>query len=82
MRVIPIESLDPDYRRQPKTSVYCLLCQRDITGNGGAQVHLIEIEGNREAICHPADIESAGRYIGPAMLGPECCKKVPAEYFD
>jgi hypothetical protein len=65
-----------DFRRDPKTDVFCCLCQRDIKGIVKHYVHMIN--GGPE-ILHPSD-ESAytpdGGDLGIHPVGPECARKI------
>lgn len=79
--LISIWDLDPDYRKEPKTDFYCLLCQRDIKNKATAKaVHVVE---GGSCICHPDDDqlhEGKPDDCGMYPVGPECCKKIPADY--
>lgn len=67
---------DPDYRRDPKTDRFCALCQRDL--KEGASV-VRALQSGQEACCivHPDDAIEGDFEV---LVGPECAKKVPAEF--
>lgn len=69
-----------DYRRDPKTDTYCVICQRDIKGEPKHWVHLVN--GGVEVL-HPQDetlykTDGGDLYFHP--VGPECAKKIGKEW--
>lgn len=66
-------SLDPDFRKTPKTDNYCAICQKDIKVARLA-VYLLD---SFNAV-HPEDAEGKGFEL--AEIGPECARQVPKEY--
>lgn len=85
-------SINPDYRRDPKTNCYCEVCQKDIKAE--SQVLWIAFELDRlPEIIHPADLATAWIEIrarrAPHLfddciqfgrVGPECAKKIGLEW--
>ena len=79
-KLIAIMDLDPDYRRQPKTNFFCVLCQRDIKDETARWMH--EVDGGG-AICHVSDsahYEATPGDLGAQPVGPHCAKKIPEGY--
>ncbi len=80
---------DPDFRREPKTQCYCVLCQRDIKPESPELWVAAELDKFPQII-HPADIAVAHaeiiarrtRYAHPddlvtfERIGSECARKV------
>ena len=66
---------DPDFRREPRTSVFCALCQRDLTGEHAWG--FLTFEGF--AIVHPGWAPKFQTDVGGEWqrIGPECAKKFP-----
>lgn len=70
--------IDPDFRRDPKTETYCCRCQKDING----AYSWVYLRADGATAVHPADVD-AGRLpddIGWCRIGPECVRKVGAEW--
>lgn len=80
---IRIAYLNPDYRRDPKTNVFCVRCQKDIKGDPKFFVHVI---GGGITVLHPeseAEYAAAGPhgddlYFWP--LGPDCARLIGMEF--
>lgn len=73
---------DPDFRRQPKTDVYCHLCQRDLNPDKPCRAVLIDWDTDTcglEAV-HPDD---AAMVPGATWhrVGSDCAARVGAEWF-
>ena len=77
------KALDPDFRRDPKTTVYCALCQKDIKGEPRFYAHMVN--GCFSAV-HPEDRETANREVpehenfGLLPVGPDCAKIIGRDY--
>lgn len=77
------KALDPDFRRNPKTPVYCALCQKDIKGEPRFYAHMVH--GCFEAV-HPDDRDIANREVaehenfGLLPVGPDCAKIIGMDY--
>jgi hypothetical protein len=77
------KSLDPDFRRDPKTSCYCALCQKDIKGEPKFYAHMVD---GCTAAVHPEDREIANREVpehdnfGLLAVGPDCAKIIGREF--
>lgn len=83
---------DPDYRRQPKTQCYCVMCQRDLAP--GSPIRWIACELDKlPMIIHPADVQQAWAEIRPRRsphhhndviqferVGPDCARKLGLEW--
>lgn len=71
--------IDPDFRREPKTQLWCCRCQKDIRG-AYRVVHLVN--GGAFAL-HPGD---EGKYaadsgdLGAHPIGPDCARKIGIEW--
>lgn len=68
--------LDPDFRREPKTDFFCCRCQKDLPRTHDLFVYL---EHDYAHILHPDDAPSY-QHAGKHPIGPECAKKVGAEW--
>jgi hypothetical protein len=76
--------VDPDFRTDPKTKVFCFVCQRDIRTAvpfmGHAAFGCIEV-------VHPEDRAVADRELAPAdnvgllPVGRDCAKRIGLEWF-
>lgn len=72
--------LDPDYRKDPKTDLFCCRCQKDIKTKTHRVVHLIE---GGMWILHPEDehlYESDNGDCGWFPIGNDCAKQVGLEF--
>lgn len=56
--------IDPDFRRNPKTSRYCCCCQKDIKGSA------LSVQTDSDGFNL---VEHGGR---PALLGKDCARKL------
>jgi len=68
--------LDGDFRREPKTSFFCSICQRDLDPNNKG-VEYVYLGDPCDHVVHP-DFLEGGEIKAP--IGPECKKRVPAQY--
>lgn len=73
--------LDPDYRKDPKTDLFCCKCQRDIKPESAYRwVHIID---GGMTVLHP---ESEAEYQSDAgdtyfhPIGPDCAKQLGLEW--
>jgi hypothetical protein len=79
--VVHIGDLDPDYRRQPKTSHFCCLCQRDIKTPPAETAYLHYVDGGNAILAVEdearfSELQDAGdMYSFP--VGSECARKLP-----
>lgn len=84
--------LDPDYRRMPKTTHYCIRCQRDIKPGAEARWVAFELDHFETAI-HPDDLAAAWPEIRARRaphhhnccisfepIGSECIRKIGREW--
>jgi hypothetical protein len=81
IRTFSAYDCDPDFRRDPKTDLYCWRCQKDLKpGQPRRYIHLIN-DGNE--ILHPG---SEGEYTpddkdcGVLPVGMDCAKKIGIEW--
>lgn len=80
MRTIGIYDVDPDFRRDPKTDVFCWRCQKDLKpGQSRKWVHIIN--GGTDLL-HPDDedqydaIANAATDLGCFPVGMDCARKI------
>lgn len=76
--------IDFDSRRNPKTSFYCVCCQKDV--KPGQRHRLVYVGEGMEAI-HPEDVaeyvanpDKSSINIGPFPMGLTCSKKLGLEW--
>lgn len=75
-----VKYTDPDFRRRPKTALFCYQCQKDLDP---ASAHrLVYVVDGMNAL-HPGD--AAGRVKGPNDLGwlpigSDCAKRLGLEW--
>ncbi len=72
---------NPDFRRTPKTSRWCALCQRDFDEESKFKVHLVD----SVLILHPKDKHlydptKDGEDYGAQPIGPCCAKRIGLEW--
>lgn len=68
--------IDPDYRRDPKTSSYCVRCQKDLkAGQTFRWVHLTE---DGMEVIHPSEEPVVGGQWG--RIGSECLRTIGAAW--
>jgi hypothetical protein len=83
--------MDPDFRRDPKTDRYCILCQRDLTP--GQPHRIVRWELDRWEAIHPDDMERArveiparraphlhDRAIEEGPIGMDCARRLGLEW--
>lgn len=81
--------IDPDFRRPPKTSLFCVRCERDL--NPKKPMRFIAYELDTQSAIHSEDWEKAGIdiksrravHLDSFVVGPvgmECAKKIGIEY--
>lgn len=74
--------LDPDYRRDPKTPVFCCVCQKDIGGTPGFTARLVD--GGVSAV-HPDDEhlvpDGLADDYGTHPVGSDCARRIGREWF-
>jgi hypothetical protein len=90
MNSIRTKWLDPDFRRDPKTNHYCMICQRDL--KPGQPSRTIRYELDRYEAIHPSDWEQAAieipaarpRYGADAIIegpiGMDCARRLGLEW--
>lgn len=85
MRTICIYEVDPDFRRDPKTDVFCWRCQKDLKpGQPRKWVHIIN--GGIDLL-HPDDedqydrIANAASDLGCFPVGMDCARRIGAFAF-
>ncbi len=76
--------LDPDFRRDPKTAVYCCVCQRDIKGEPRFFARIVDAGASA---VHPDDEHQLdrGAYddledLGVHPVGDECARRIGREW--
>ncbi len=70
-----VKGMDPDYRRDPKTKLYCTRCQKDIKG----KYRLAFVVDDCGNVLHPDDERLAARFKGAhgwQPIGLDCAKKI------
>lgn len=73
--------LDADYRRNPKTSRFCTMCQKDLVGPAHA-IHEV-LGGNFALLLSESErYAAAGRSddLGRQLVGSDCARKLPAGF--
>jgi Zn ribbon nucleic-acid-binding protein len=83
--------MDPDFRRDPKTPHFCVMCQRDLMP--GQPHRAVRWELDKLEAIHPADWERAAteipaqrapqigeRTIEHGLLGMDCARKLGLEW--
>lgn len=79
---------NPDFRRKPKTDVYCWRCQKDLAPNQPKRWVVFTADGS--AIIHPDDLPDAStaygdewhvnNTMGAFPVGMDCAKKIGMEW--
>ena len=72
--------IDFDARRNPKTSFWCVCCQRDLRGR--QKPRFVFVDERMEAV-HPEDLSARGRLngdIGWQLLGLDCARRLGLEW--
>ena len=82
--------MDPDFRRDPKTGRFCLICQRDL--KDGQPHRRVMYELDRYEAIHSEDWEQAERQIPPTRpqyghdsvlihpIGMDCARRLGLEW--
>ena len=75
--------VDPDFRRDPKTERYCVVCQRDIAPDRPA--FGVMWLWDACAVVHPDDwhmipAEDVGESVHMSLVGPRCRRKIGGEW--
>ena len=90
VRILCFHDTDPDFRRTPKTKVYCPRCQRDLKpGEARRYIHMVQYPDKdfenqlEDGILHPLDrskwIPTKGD-MGIMPVGMYCAKKIGLEW--
>lgn len=72
-------ALDPDFRKEPKTDTFCIVCQRDLKRTDTAtrvRTRETRISNHDE---EGDDLLLSINANGDAWVGPECARKLHAE---
>ncbi|MDX8537049.1 hypothetical protein RFM23_05355 [Mesorhizobium abyssinicae] len=72
---------DPDFRRDPKTSVFCAICQRDL--KPGQKRRIIHCIDGGLTVIHPDDealYTPDGGDMGCWPIGMDCARKLGLEW--
>lgn len=81
LKLLNAYDCDPDFRREPKTQVFCWRCQKDLKpGQKRREIHLIN-GGNM--ILHPAsesEYAPDGGDCGFLPVGMDCAKVIGLEW--
>ncbi len=80
-RTRSIYDIDPDYRTEPKTKVYCARCQKDLK-EGQPRRILCLIESGM-SVLHPLDqvrYVEAGLPVEHHPVGMDCARKIGLEW--
>lgn len=80
-RTLSVSEIDPDWRRDPKTKIFCFRCQKDLkTGQKRREIRVIM---DWSLIVHPEDIEkytSDSQDCGWYPVGMDCARKIGLEW--
>lgn len=75
-----ITFVDPDFRRDPKTKVYCCVCQKDIKGEPRFYARFVDgccfVHPEDEHLI-PADYKED---YGTLPVGSDCAKRIGLEW--
>lgn len=75
--------LEPDSRRDPRTAIYCALCQKDIKGEPRFFAHMVHgcfAAVHKEDRLLADEVLEDNENYGILPIGSECAKKIGAEY--
>lgn len=67
-----------DTRRTPRTSRYCVMCQREL--RAGSTCYEVRLLNNEYTLIHPEDWDEAKAPEQSFLVGPECMKKMALTY--
>ncbi len=73
--------LDTDFRRRPKTDLFCYVCQKDIKPD--SKYRMIHVIDGGPNVLHPgseADYVSDAGEMGSHPIGPDCAKRLGLEW--
>lgn len=70
--------IDFDARPNPKTSRWCVMCQRDL--KPGQPHRVVSFDHNTMLAVHPEDVSLATVEISSGLLGADCAKKLGLEW--
>lgn len=73
--------LDADYRKDPKTDLFCCKCQRDIRNK--SNYRMVHIVDGGHMVLHPEDealyvSDGGDMYFFP--IGPDCARQIGLEW--
>lgn len=71
---------DPDFRRNPKTSLFCYQCQKDLAPT--SNYRMVYIIDGMNAV-HPTDVKDYVKGVndlGLFPIGPDCAKRLGLEW--
>ena len=77
---IRVKEIDCDWRREPKTDLFCHHCQKDIKSNP----HYAHVIQGGATILHPDDehlYESNAGDMGSLPFGSGCARKIGIKWF-
>lgn len=66
---------DGDYRKVPKTSFFCAMCQKDLKPS--PEVEYVFLGDPAEYVTDPQQLDGVEMKV---PIGPECAKKIPPAY--
>lgn len=69
--------IDPDFRRTPKTKVFCCVCQRDLRPKAARRFVFLQSDG-WHTIEHPQDQHSEN--VVRHAVGLDCARKLGLEW--
>lgn len=73
--------LEPDYRKDPNSDIYCCRCQKSLKGKNYRWV-IADPKNNLEVV-HPDDLHELGLDINDhaaERIGTDCAKKIGIEF--
>lgn len=71
---------DPDFRRNPKTALFCYQCQKDLKPE--SEYRLVYVVDGMSAL-HPDDIAAhvkGKNDLGLLPIGPDCARRLGLEW--
>lgn len=69
--------LDGDYRREPKTEVWCVRCQKDL--RPGVERRVVAMVSGESVVIHPDDVAGASGVV-EFLIGPCCARQLGLEW--
>lgn len=74
---VRIKFIDPDYRRNPKTSLWCCRCQMDIKG----PYRVVRLVNGGTHVAHPDDdFADFPEDLGIVPIGLDCARRIGMEW--